>query len=369
LAENGSSLVRRPSRISPTTYGGQAVLEGVMMRGRQWASVAVRAPNDQIIIRSERLPVHLYGGWVSKTPFLRGLTVLWDSLGLGMKALMFSAEVAEQDAEPEQGDAAAADSASGTASGTNSPASDHAPASTAASRPPASASGPAAASTGSFGQTVQWTTVAFSMLIGVGIFFLLPLGAAALFELVIDDTLVVHLFEGLVRLALLVGYVWAIGFVPEIRRVFAYHGAEHMTIHAFEAGEPLDQAHIGKYSPAHPRCGTAFLLLVVAISIVLFALIPTDNWWIRIASRILAIPLIAGIAYEVLKFGGKHAEHPLMRLIVVPGLALQSLTTRYPEPAMIEVAVASFQTVLDLEAAGAESSSAGEAPASASPLS
>jgi len=351
LAENGSSLVRRPSRISPTTYGGQAVLEGVMMRGRRWASVAVRAPDQQIVVRSERLPVHLYGGWVSKTPFLRGLTVLWDSLGLGMKALMFSAEVAEQDDAPkadgEAGDDATAPSGDGSAT-------------------PASSAAPAASN--SFGQTLQWTTVAFSMLIGVGIFFMLPLGAAALFELAIDNTLAVHLFEGLVRLALLVGYVWAIGFVPEIRRVFAYHGAEHMTIHAFEAGEPLDQAHIGKYPPAHPRCGTAFLLLVVAISILLFALIPTDNWWIRIASRILAIPLIAGIAYEVLKFGGKHAEHPLMRVIVVPGLALQSLTTRYPEPDMIEVAVASFQTVLDLEAEDA-GSSAGDAPASASPLS
>jgi uncharacterized protein YqhQ len=208
------------------------------------------------------------------------------------------------------------------------------------------------------------------MLIGVGIFFLLPLGAAAVFELAIANTLVVHLFEGLVRLALLVGYVWAIGRVPEIRRVFAYHGAEHMTIHAYEAGEPLDQAHIGKYSPAHPRCGTAFLLLVVAISILLFALIPTDNWWIRIASRVVAIPLIAGIAYEVLKFGGAHAEHPLMKLIVVPGLALQALTTRYPEPDMIEVAVASFETVLKLESEDAGGGSeAGDAPASASPLS
>src|SRR3712207_6458185 len=117
----------------------------------------------------------------------------------------------------------------------------------------------------------------------------------------------------------------------------------------FEAGEPLDQAHIGKYSPAHPRCGTAFLLLVVAISILLFALIPSDDWLVRIASRILGIPVIAGIAYEVLKLGGAHAEHPLMRLIVAPGLALQALTTRYPEPDMIEVAIASFQEVHRLE--------------------
>lgn len=349
MPEARSSAARRPSRISPTTYGGQAVLEGVMMRGRRWASVAVRAPNKQIVVRSERLPVHLYGGWVSKTPFLRGLTVLWDSLGLGMKALMFSSEVAEQEEEPADADAVAGDA---TEDGE--------------AKAAVTAAVPSNMTT--FGQTLQWTTVGFSMLLGIGIFFLLPLGAAALLELVVENSLVVHIFEGLIRLALLVGYVWVIGFVPEIRRVFAYHGAEHMTIHAFEAGEPLDQEHIGKYSPAHPRCGTAFLLLVVAISILIFALIPTDNWWIRIASRVLAIPLIAGVAYEVLKLGGAHTEHPLVQLIVAPGLALQKLTTRYPEPDMIEVAVVSFETMLKLEAESAPSTDESAAD-SASPLS
>ncbi|MCC7368594.1 MAG: DUF1385 domain-containing protein [Chloroflexi bacterium] len=350
-----SSSDRRPSRISPTTYGGQAVLEGVMMRGRRWASVAVRAPDGEIVVRSERLPVHLYGGWVSKTPFLRGLTVLWDSLGLGMKALMFSSEVAEREAPKADADGAPGDDAS------------EQPASASLSSSADAASQPAVST---FGQTLQWTTVAVAMLFGIGVFFLLPLGVAGLLELAVDNTFVVHIFEGLVRLALLVGYVWAIGFVPDIRRVFAYHGAEHMTIHAFEAGEPLDRQHIGKYSPAHPRCGTAFLLLVVAISILLFALIPTDNWWIRIASRILAIPLIAGIAYEVLKLGGAHTEHPLMQVIVAPGLALQALTTRYPEPDMIDVAVASFETMYKLEQESDPARPGGApSPESAPPLS
>jgi uncharacterized protein YqhQ len=322
-----------------------------MMRGRRWASVAVRSPSKQIVIRSERLPVHLYGGWISKTPFLRGLTVLWDSLGLGMKALMFSAEVAEQPAnakEPDDGSVSTSDGGE-------------------ASSASASDAGSTKVNQGNtFGQTLQWTTVAVALLFGVGVFFLLPLGAAALFELAVPNNLLVHLFEGIVRLGLLVGYVWAIGYVPDIRRVFAYHGAEHMTIHAFEAGEPLDQEHIGKYSPAHPRCGTAFLLLVVAISILLFALIPTDNWWVRIASRVLSIPIIAGIAYEILKLGGAHTEHPLVRLIVVPGLALQALTTRYPEPDMIEVAVASFETMLRLETESAPDANApGSAPSAA----
>jgi uncharacterized protein YqhQ len=342
VADERSSPGRRPSRISPTTYGGQAVLEGVMMRGRRWASVAVRAPSTRIVVRSERLPVHLYAGWISKTPFVRGLTVLWDSLGLGMKALMFSAEVAEKD-----------DAADGATVETG--AVDSGQAATSGQAPQA----PAASQPTTFGQTVQWTTIAVALLVGVGVFFLLPLGLAGLLELVVPNTLAIHLFEGLVRLGLLVGYVWAIGYVPEIRRVFAYHGAEHMTIHAFEAGEPLDQEHIGRYSPAHPRCGTAFLLLVVAISILLFALIPSDTWAVRIASRILAIPLIAGIAYEILKLGGAHADHPLVRLIVVPGLALQALTTRYPEPDMIDVAVAAFETMLRLETESAPEIGAG----------
>jgi len=308
MSEADSSTSRRPSRISPTTYGGQAVLEGVMMRGRRWAAVAVRAPSSRIVVRSERLPVHLYAGWISKTPFLRGLAVLWDSLGVGMKCLMFSAEVAEQGEQAEE--------------------------------------------QADLNRPIQWAPVVMMLLVAVGVFFLLPLAVAGLLELAIPNTLVVHLFEGVVRLALLVGYVWAIGFVPEIRRVFAYHGAEHMTIHAFEAGDPLDAEHIGRYSPAHPRCGTAFLLLVVAISIVLFALIPSTDWWIRILSRIVAIPVIAGIAYEILKYGGAHAEHPLMQLIVAPGLALQALTTRYPETDMIEVAVSAFEEMHRLEVGG-----------------
>ena len=292
------------------TYGGQAVLEGVMMRGRRYAAVAVRAPSTRIVVRSERLPARLYSGWVGRTPFLRGLTILWDSLGLGMKALMFSADV-QQQAESDGNEEAAE-----------------------LSRP------------------LQWGTVALSLLIGIGGFFLLPLAAAGLVEQVVPNHLVALLFEGLFRLALLVGYVWAIGHIPEIRRVFAYHGAEHMTIHAFEAGDPLDVEHIGRYPPAHPRCGTAFLLLVVAISIVLFGLLGSPDWWVRILSRIVGIPVIAGIAYEVLKFGGAHAHHPLMKLIVAPGLALQALTTRRPEPDMIEVAVASFVEMRRLELAG-----------------
>src|SRR5690242_16476837 len=169
MADVSSPTGRRPSRISPTTYGGQAVMEGVMMRGRRWASVAVRSPSKQIVIRSERLPVHLYAGWISKTPFLRGLTVLWDSLGLGMKALMFSAEVAEQPADA-------------TAPGDQS-------ADTESAALASDAPGTKVNQGNTFGQTLQWTTVAVALLFGVGVFFLLPLGAAALFELAVPNNL------------------------------------------------------------------------------------------------------------------------------------------------------------------------------------
>ena len=280
------------------------------MRGRRYAAVAVRAPSSRIVIRSERLPTRLYGGWIAKTPFLRGLTLLWDTMGLGMKALMFSADVAQEGEEGEQAE---------------------------------------------LNKPLQWTTVAVAVLVGIGGFFLLPLAVAGLIEQAIPSSLLANTIEGLFRLALLIGYIWAIGHVPEIRRVFAYHGAEHMTIHAFEAGDPLDVEHIKRYPPAHPRCGTAFLLLVVAISIVLFAALGSPDWPIRIASRILGIPVIAGIAYEILKFGGAHVGNPLVKLIVAPGLALQKLTTRYPEPDMIEVAVASFEEMRRLEIASAPS--------------
>jgi uncharacterized protein YqhQ len=279
------------------------------MRGRRYVAVAVRAPSSRIVLRSERLPARLYGGWLGRTPFLRGLTLLWDSLGLGMKALMFSADVAQEGEE-----------------------------------------------TATLDRPLQWGSLAVALVLGIGGFFLLPLGAAGLLEQAVPNPLVVHLFEGLVRLGLLVGYVWAIGNVPEIRRVFAYHGAEHMTIHAFEAGEPLDVEHIKKHPPAHPRCGTAFLLLVVAISVILFTLMGNQDWPTRILSRILGIPVIAGIAYEVLKLAGAHADNPLVRVIVAPGLALQSLTTRYPDPDMIEVAVAAFGEMRRLELGGSTES-------------
>jgi uncharacterized protein YqhQ len=304
-------------RMPKISYGGQAVLEGVMMRGRTYMAVAVRAPDKSIVVTSEALPKHLYGGIIQKIPLVRGMTMLWDALGLGMKALMFSADIqmADQGADPD----AVADAKPAV---------------------PASLSKPLA-----------WTTVAVAMIFGVGVFFITPLAVVGLFERLIGDTSTLwsNLAEGLIRLALLVGYVALIGLMPDVKRVYGYHGAEHITIHAWEHNDPLDPAHVAKYPPAHPRCGTAFLLEVVAISVLLFALLGTPDLWLRVLSRILLIPVIAGIAYELLRLGGKYPDSVLMKAIVAPGLLLQALTTRYPDESQMEVAIASMNELLERE--------------------
>jgi uncharacterized protein YqhQ len=297
-------------RVPKVAYGGQAVLEGVMMRGRRFMAVAVRAPDQKIVITSEALPYHLYGGVIQRIPFVRGVTLLWDALGLGMKALMFSADV---QAAGDDDDAAA------TA--------------------PASLSKPLA-----------WTTVAVALIFGIGVFFVTPLAIVGVAEHFVGrNTVWSNLAEGLIRLALLVGYVALIGLMPDIRRVYGYHGAEHMTIHAWEHDDPLDPEHVGRYPPAHPRCGTAFLLEVIAISIVLFALLGTPDLWLRVLSRIVLIPVIAGIAYELLRLGGRFPNSPILGWIVAPGLLLQALTTRVPDRAQMEVAISSMNELLKRE--------------------
>jgi uncharacterized protein YqhQ len=294
--EEAGKILRTP-KIS---YGGQAVLEGVMMRGRSFMAVAVRAPDKKIVVTSEALPKHLYGGVVQKIPLLRGMTMLWDALGLGMKALMFSADIQMADA--------GADSASG-----------------AEPSEPASLSKPLA-----------WTTVALALIFGIGVFFVTPLAVVGLAERFLGgaNTLWSNLAEGIIRLVLLVGYVALIGMMPDVKRVYAYHGAEHMTIHAWEHNDPLDPKHV------------------------LFALLGTPDLWLRILSRVLLIPVIAGIAYELLRLGGKYPNSALMKLIVAPGLLLQALTTRYPDESQMEVAIASMNELIRRE---------NETPASVTP--
>lgn len=292
------------------TYGGQAVIEGVMMRGKHNAAIAVRHPDGEIIVKQESLSA-LYRGKVSKIPFLRGMPLLWDSLGLGMRALFYSAEVVGQAEDPEF-----------TMSG-----------------------------------GVGIATGAVSMLLGVGLFMVLPSFVAGL--IVPKGAVLFNLVEGLIRLMLLVGYVAAIGRTEEIRRVFAYHGAEHKTINAYEDGAPLTVDRVRTYSRQHPRCGTAFLLTVVLISVVVLSPLGRPSLLVRIVTRLALLPVIAGISYEVLRFTAKHKDNRLIRWTIAPNLALQNLTTREPDDDMLEVAIRALQVVLVGEREPAEAATSG----------
>lgn len=290
-------------------YGGQAVIEGVMMRGSKALAVAVRNPKGEIVVHTEPLDPRIYDGRFTQTPFLRGLTLLWDALGLGMKSLMFSAEVAVEEEKENKADKV-------------------------------------------FEGPAQAGTILVSLSFSILLFFVLPAFLAHQIGIWLslgESAFLSNLIEGAIRLGLLVGYIWAIGFMPEVKRLFGYHGAEHKTINAYEANAELTPAEVAQFPIEHPRCGTAFLLTVVVISILFYSLLPKLTILWRILSRILLLPVIAGISYEFLRFTAAHQTNPLIRLIIKPNLALQRLTTREPDEQMLEVAIAAFNKVLAYE--------------------
>lgn len=282
------------------TYGGQAVIEGVMMRGQKAFAIAMRAPDGNIVIHREDL-ASVYRSRITKIPFLRGVILLWDALGLGIRALTLSANTQTGEDEKLEGPA-------------------------------------------------LYLTLGISLTLGIGLFFLLPAVLGGLAERYLDwNPWLANLLEGIVRLILLIGYIWAIGFMPDIRRLFGYHGAEHKTINAFEAGAELTPESVQKFSLQHPRCGTAFMLTLVLISILVFtALGPLSMFW-RLASRVLLIPVLAGISVEYIRWTANHLDSPLVRWLIKPNLALQSLTTREPDRSMLEVAIESFKTMRKAE--------------------
>jgi uncharacterized protein YqhQ len=288
---------------SPTaSYGGQAVIEGVMIRGRRTIALACRQPDGAIYRYREPLRSPLITSRVARAPFVRGLVVLWESLSYGMRMLMRSADV-QLDEEERMG------------AGGN-------------------------------------TAVMGIALIGaLAVFVGIPYLATQALRSAVESTLALNVGEGLLRLVLFLGYLGAISLMPDIRRVFAYHGAEHMTIHAFEHGEPLTPDRIEPYPTAHPRCGTAFLLFVVVVAIVLFAFVPRMNLVVDLVARLLLVVPVASISYEVLKLGAKYESNPVVGLLVAPGLLLQRITTRRPDRAMIEVAVASLEEAIAGDAA------------------
>jgi uncharacterized protein YqhQ len=281
-------------------YGGQAVIEGVMMRGRKTCAVAMRAPDGSIATKVELLG-GIYKSRLAKIPFLRGLILLWDSLGLGMRALTDSANLQTGEDEKLEG-------------------------------------------------PVLYLTLGLTFLVAIGIFFLAPAGVGWLSEHFLHwNAWWSNLLEGIIRLLLLIGYMWGIGFAADIARVFAYHGAEHKTINAYEAGAELTPAAVAKYSVEHPRCGTAFLLTLMVLSLFFFTILgPLPLAW-RLISRVVMIPVLAGVAYEYLRWTANHLNLPFVRLIVKPNLALQHLTTREPDEKMLEVAITAFQTMRKAE--------------------
>ena len=282
------------------TYGGQAVMEGVMIRGQRNASIAVRRPDGTVALRSDPLNT-LYTGKLRRVPLLRGVLVLVETLSLGMRALMYSANVGIEAEEKEISKGAMA------------------------------------------------ATLTFSLVFAVGIFFLLPVLASKAVEGPLGSDLLSNLAEGLFRLAIFLGYILLIGRMDQIRRVFMYHGAEHMTVHAQEGMDPLDVKSVRRYSTFHPRCGTAFLLTVMVVAIAVFTFVGREPFWWLIVSRVVLVPLVAAISYEAIRFSGFHSSNPLVRLLTAPSLALQALTTRRPEDDQIEVAIAAMQQALDAD--------------------
>lgn len=326
---------------SKILYGGQAVIEGVMMRGRRFVSCAVRREGGDITLHSEPIPPGVYAGPWSRIPFLRAVTVLSDTLVLGTRMLMFSAnlqvadELRKEEREKESyGDRATRSRGDAEAEGRGAVEANKKPAANPEQPlPPAAIYG----------------TLAVSLILGIGLFFVFPLLAVSPLEKSVSP-FVSSLIEGVIRLALFLGYLILISRLESIRRIFQYHGAEHKTIAAYEAGSELTPDKIQRYSKEHPRCGTGFLLTVVVVSIFVFALLGPLPFLLRLASRVLLIPVVAALSYELIRFSAQHRSNPFLDWLVTrPSLALQSLTTREPEPAMIDVAVAAFRCVQDQE--------------------
>ena len=285
------------------SVGGQAVIEGVMMRGPGKLAVAVRKPNGEITVDlkdagsvSDRYPI-------LKKPFLRGVVSLMESLSYGMKALSFSAQASGEEEEGEE----------------------------------------------SMSSLELAGTIAVSVGLAVLLFVVLPTGAMKLLQNEGFSPMVLNLCEGLLRLGIFLLYIWGISRQKDIQRVFQYHGAEHKTIYTYEHGLPLRVENVRPFSTLHPRCGTNFLMIVMLISIFIFTFLGWPSLWERILSRILLMPVVAGISYEIIRFAGKHMDKPWVRAAILPGLALQKLTTRQPDDDQIEVAIASLKAVLPPE--------------------
>ncbi len=330
-------------------YGGQALIEGVLMRGRHALAVALRHPDGSIVWASERLDEGLRAHRIFRLPFLRGLVVLYDTLVTGTRwlvraATMQAAAILAQEELPDSRSNETA-TAAGVWAADSPPADGTSNSRPAAGRSSGSTGGPQEGLGKGFGMAVG-VMLLLSLLAGIGIFFLVPLLLAQATVGRVDRGFGLQLSEGLIRVAIFIGYLMLTARAPDLRRVYQYHGAEHMSIHALEAGDPLTTEAVRRYPTAHPRCGTEFLVVVLLVSIVAFALIGNLPPLLLIASRVALVPVIAAVSYELLQLGARHRSHAIVRWLWSPGIWVQKITTRQPTNDMIEVAIVSLQRAL-----------------------
>ncbi len=283
----------------PFYHGGQAVIEGVMMRGKRNLAMSVRRPDGKLEVIKQPL-ANIYKGRLREIPLARGVIVLIETLVLGVQALLHSAQIAS--AEEEKIPTAA-----------------------------------------------LWGIVAASMAFAVALFFITPLLATRYFDIYIASDLISNLIEGLVRIGIFIAYLKLIGLFPDIKRVFAYHGAEHKVVNAYEAGCPLELEAIKSYSTAHARCGTSFIFAVLIIAILVFALLGRPSLWLSILSRIILLPVIAALGYEVTRFLARYSKSILSRILLAPGLMLQAMTTREPDDNQLEAAISALNEVIEAD--------------------
>lgn len=283
-------------------YGGQAIIEGVMIRGEKHMVTVVRKPNGEMVVDTKPLAT-IYTGRMRKTPLLRGIIVLIESLVFGVQTLMYSANVAlEEEAKKENE---------------------------------------------KVGGWWMWVMLAVTLVFAVALFFLTPLFLTRLLQ--IESSLLFNFTEGIIRLVMFVGYLALVSLMPDIKRVFAYHGAEHKAVNGFEAGVPLEPDAVKKFSKAHVRCGGSFLFVVLIIAIIVFSIVGKPALWLMILSRILLVPVIAALGYEFIHFGANHTGNIIIKILLKPGMWLQALTTREPDEKQLEVGILAMKTAVEAD--------------------
>lgn len=298
-------ILNSENRIKPKAVGGQAVIEGVMMKGAEDVAVAVRKPDGEIAVNKEKLKGNRKV--ISRIPVIRGMYAFIDSMVLGVKALMYSAEFMEEEEKEENKKPSSLDEF--------------------------------------LGNNMIWISVVISIVFSVGLFILLPTVIVDAFRNYTESAVILNGIEGVVRIAIFLGYIFAVSRMKDIKRVFEYHGAEHKSIFCYEHGEELTVQNVKKYGRLHPRCGTSFLFIVMIVSILLFSMFRWSGVLMRLVTRIILIPFVAGISFEIIKWAGRSSSK-LSCIVSAPGMWLQKITTREPDDSQIEVAIEALKNVL-----------------------